>query len=114
MNAIAPSKSAPRPFKLRERGITIREQPPQEQPKAKASNKDEDPEIIRKGKKPVKKSPAQPSAELPPSSIKKALLEIVENGMRTKAWLQKQKDKVARVGASTRGTSSFTSLEVDL
>ena len=112
MNAVAPTKSLL--SRSRERGITIREQPPQEQPKVKASDKDEDPEIRRKRKKPVKKAPAQPSAKLPPSFVRKALLEAAENRMRTKAWLQRQKDKVARVSALTRRMrSSSTSLEVD-
>ena len=60
MNAAAPAKSVPRPSRPRERRITIREQPPQEQleqPEAKASNKDEDAEIKRNGKKPLKKAP---------------------------------------------------------
>ena len=117
MNAAAPAKSAQRPFGPREKGIMIKEQPPQEQqkqPEAEASDKDEDPEIIKKGKKPVKKALAQPSEELLPSSVRKALLEAAENRIRTEAWLQRQKDKAAGVGASTRGTrSSFTSLEVD-
>ena len=78
MNAAALTKSAQRPFRPRERGIMIREQPPQEQqeqPEAKASDKDEDPEIRRKRNKPMKKAPAQPSAELPLCSIRKPLLE---------------------------------------
>ena len=68
----------------------IREQPPQEQqkqPEAEASYKDENPEIKRKGKKLVKRAPAQPSKELPSSFIRKTLLEAAENRMRTEVWL---------------------------
>ena len=86
MNAAALKKFAQRPSKPRERRIMIREQPPQEQqkqPKVEASDKDEDPEIRRKEKKPVKRAPAQPSKELLPSSIRKTLLEVAENRMRT-------------------------------
>ena len=88
MNSVALAKSAPKLFRLKERGITIREQPPQEQleqPEAESSNTDEDPEIRRKGKKPVKQAPARPSAELPPSSVRKVLLEATKNRMRTEA-----------------------------
>ena len=90
MNATAPTKSAQRPFRPRERGIMIREQAPQEQqkqPEVEALDKNEDPEIRRKGKKCVKKTPAQPSKELPPSSIRKTLLKATKNKMRAEAQL---------------------------
>ena len=58
-------KLAHRPSRPRERGIMIREQVPQDQTKkqfeTEASNKDEDHEIRKKGKKPVKKVPVEPS-----------------------------------------------------
>ena len=79
MNAAAPAKFAPRPSRLREKRIKIMEQPPQEQlehPEAKASDKDEDPEIRRKGKKPMKKTPMQPSKESTPSFARRALFEV--------------------------------------
>ena len=60
MNAAAPAKSAQRPSRARERRIVIREHAPQEeqqkQTKVEALDKDEDLEIKRKGKKPLKKA----------------------------------------------------------
>ena len=75
MNAAAPTKPALRLSRLRERGITIKEQPPQkqqEQPEAEASDKNEDAEIRRKGKKPLKKALMQTSGEFTPSPARRA------------------------------------------
>ena len=56
----------------------------------------------------------EPSRDSTPSALRRTLLEAAENRMREEAWVQKQKDKAAGVGASTGGTrSSSTSLEVD-
>ena len=66
MNVAALAKLAPRPSRPKEKGIIIREQPlrrQQEQLEAKTSDKNEDPEIKRKGKKPLKKTPIKPSSE---------------------------------------------------
>ena len=90
MNAAAPAKPAPRPSRLKEIGIIIREQPPrrqQEQPEAKASDKNEDPKIRRKGKKPLKKTPVKPSGEPTPFLGKRALLEAAQDKLRNEAWL---------------------------
>ena len=88
MNAAAPTKFAPRPSRPREKGIIIREQPLQErlkQPEAKASDKNEDPEIRRKEKKPLKKAPVQPSGESTPSLARRALLEAAQDKLRIEA-----------------------------
>ena len=56
----------------------------------------------------------QPSRESTPSPVRRALLEAAQNRMRLEAWMQKQKDKAAGVGASAGGIrSSSASLEVD-
>ena len=88
MNAAAPVKPASRLSRLRERGIIIKEQPPQkqqEQPETEASDKNEDPEIKRKGKKPLKKALVQPSSESTPSPARRALLEVAQNKLRIEA-----------------------------
>ena len=72
------------------RGIIIREQPPQrqqEQLEAEASDKNEDPEIKRKGKKPLKKTPSEPSGEPIPFPGRRALLEVAQDRLRNEAWL---------------------------
>ena len=62
----------------------------------------------------MKKAPVQPSRESTPSPIRKALLEVVQNRMISEAWVQKQKDRAAGVGASAGAIrSSSASLEVD-
>ena len=79
MKAAALEKPAHKPSRPRERGIMIREQVPQDQTKirveAEASDKDEDPEIRRKGKKPVKKPPMEPYRESTPSPIRRHCLK---------------------------------------
>ena len=112
MSAAAQAKPAHRPSRPIEKGIMIRDQVPQDQTKnqaeAEASDKDEDedPEIKRKGKKPVKKAPMEPSRESTPFPIRRALLEVAQNRMRSEAWVQKQKDKSAGVSALAGGASN--------
>ena len=62
----------------------------------------------------MKKVPVEPSRESNPSSVRRALLEAAHSRMRSRAWMQKQKNKATGVGALARGTkSSFASLEVN-
>ena len=107
----------PRSSRPRETGIIIREQPPQrqqEQAKVETSDETEDPEIRRKGKKPLKTTPKKPSGEPTSLSGKRALLEAAQDRLRNEAWLQRQKDKATGIGGSARGTrSSSASLEVE-
>ena len=79
-----------------------REQSPQEQlkqPEAEASDKDEDPEIRRKGKKPSKKAPVQPSSESTPSPAKRALLEAAQDKLRTETGYRGKKAKLLELVA---------------
>ena len=56
----------------------------------------------------------QPSGESTPSLARKTLLEAVQDRLRTKAWLQRQKDKATGVSGSARGIrTSSASLEVE-
>ena len=86
MNAAESAKPAPRSSRPREQGIIIREQPPQRQQEkleADASDKNEDLEIRRKGKKPLKKAIVKPSGELTPFPSRRALLEAAQDRLRT-------------------------------
>ena len=89
MRAAAPAKPAHRPSRPRKKGIMIREQVPQDQTnnqaEAEASDKDEDPKIRRKGKKLVKKALVKPFREYTPSLVRRALLEVAQNRMRSQA-----------------------------
>ena len=119
MNVTTPTaKPATRVSRSIERGIMIKEPLLQAQTKQQAeaeiSDENEDPEYKRKGKKKLKKAPAVPSRDSTPSPLRRAKRKTVKNRLREEAWLQKQKNKVAVVGASARGTmSSSISLEVD-
>ena len=64
------------------------------QAKVETSDKDENLEIKRKGKKLVKKAPAEHSRESTPSLVRRALFKAAHNVIRSEAWVQKQKDKV--------------------
>ena len=91
MRATALAKLAHKSSRPREKGIVVKKQVPQDQTKnqveAEASDTDEDPEIRRKGKKPLKKAPMEPSRESTPSLIRRALLEVAQNRMRSEAWV---------------------------
>ena len=84
------------------------------QAEAETSDNDEDPEYKCKGKKKVRKAPAEPSRDSTPSPLRKAKKEAAEKKLREEAWLHKQKNKATSVRALVGGAmSSSISLEVD-
>ena len=117
MNNVAPAaKPTTKVSKPIERGIVIREPFLQAQTKqqieVKTLDEDEGPEYKWNGKKKLKKASAEPSRDSTPSPLRRAKRDAVENRLRKKARLHKQKNLATSIGVSDQRSSSI-SLEVD-
>ena len=93
-----PATRATRPA---QRGKTIREPMPQEQPAQEQF-------LEGKGKKKLKQVPIEPSRDSTPFPLRRARREDTANKLKEEARLQKQRNLAIGVGASEPRSSSFS------